>query len=181
MSLRRLTNPRVDPRPDILREADATVRAPNVRATIAHNPALAKAVGGLTGTVLREGSTLRRQKELVILRTGWNCQSEYEFGQHTLFGKEAGISDEEIVALTRPLTTHPWSHDDGALLQMADDLRTDFTITDGTWAELAAHWSNPEIFEFIFAVLCYMMVSGFLNATGVQRESGVPGWPGDRP
>jgi 4-carboxymuconolactone decarboxylase len=179
MSLRRLTAPRVEPRQDILGKTEATVRAPNVRATIAHNPALAKAVGGLTGAVLREGSTSRRQRELVILRAGWNCQSEYEFGQHTLFGKEAGISDEEVVALTRPLTAHPWSDDDRVLLQMADDLRVDFTITDETWAEMAARWSLPEIFEFMFAVLSYMMVSGFLNATGVQRESDVPGWPGD--
>jgi 4-carboxymuconolactone decarboxylase len=177
VSLRRPASPRVEPRPDILEKSKPITPAANVRATIAHNPRLAIAVGSLCNTVLAEGKTPRRQRELLILRTGWNCEAEYEFGQHTLFGREAGISDDEIAALTRPLTTHAWSDADLVLLRMADELRADFAVTDQTWQELAVRWSTPEIFEFIFAVLCYMMVSGFLNATGVEIDPGVPGWP----
>lgn len=177
MSLRRPARPRVEPRPDILERSKPITPAANVRATIAHNPPLARAVGALCNTVLSEGKTPRRQRELLILRTGWNCQAEYEFGQHTMFGREAGITDEEIAALTRPLKTHPWDEEDLVLLRMADELRADFTVTDQTWQELAARWSTPEVMEFVFAVLCYMMVSGFLNTMGVEIDPGVPGWP----
>ena len=67
----------------------------------------------------------------MILRTGWNCGAQYEFGQHTLFGREAGITEAEIVALTRPHDI-PVAQDDRLLLEMADELYTDFCVTDAT-------------------------------------------------
>ena len=113
----------------------------------------------------------------MILRTGWNCGAQYEFGQHTILGRAAGITEAEIVALTRPLTTFAWAQDDQLLLEMADELYTDFCVTDATWARLAARWSAKEILEFVMAVGCYFMVSGMLNTFGVQLDEGVPGWP----
>lgn len=177
MSTHRPTVPRIEPRPDILARSKPITQAANVRATIAHNPPLARAVGALCNTVLTGGTTSRRQRELLVLRTGWNCGSEYEFGQHTLFGRDAGISDDEIVALTRPLSSHGWNDEDLTLLRMADELRAGFSVTDETWRELADRWTTSEVLEFVFAVLCYMMVSGFLNTTGVELDQGVPGWP----
>ena len=61
-----------------------------------------------------------RERELVILRVGWNAQAKYEFGQHTVIGLEAGVTDEEIKAVTRPIPMGDWSADDAALLQMCD-------------------------------------------------------------
>jgi hypothetical protein len=60
---------------------------------------------------------------------------------------------------------------------MVDDLYTDDCVSDGTWAELTARWSTPEIMEFVMAALCYRVVSGFLNTCGVELDEGVPGWP----
>src|SRR5437660_11461704 len=37
-----------------------------------------------------------RLRELAILRTGWLCRAEYEWGQHAVLARRAGISDEEI-------------------------------------------------------------------------------------
>ena len=151
--------------------------AVNVRATMAHHPELARAFGGFTGFVLNEASTPRRQRELVILRMGWNCQAEYEFGQHTLYGLANGVTDDEIGAVTRPLSQHSWSNEDRILLQMTDDLHADDCVSDATWADLTAHWTTQEIAEFVMAALCYRAVSGFLNSFGVERDDGVPGWP----
>ena len=108
---------------------------------------------------------------------GWNCQSIYEFGQHTLFGLAHGITQEEISAVTRPISEHPWSDEERALLQMVDDLHADDCVSDATWAELTARWSTQEVMEFMMAALCYRVVSGFLNSCGVELDEGVPGWP----
>jgi len=130
--------------------------AVNVRATMAHHPGLARAFGKFTNVVLNETHTPSRQRELVILRMGWNCQARYEFGQHTLYGLANGVTTEEVSAVIRPLPEHHWSDEDRVLLQMTDDLYADDCVSDATWAEL---------------------VSGFLNTCGVELDEGVPGWP----
>lgn len=156
---------------------DMPHNAVNVRATMAHHPEMARAFGGFTNFVLNEATTPRRQRELVILRMGWNCQARYEFGQHTLYGLAHGVTDDEIVAVTRPLTEHPWSDDDRVLLQMTDDLYADDCITETTWGALTERWTVQEVMEFVMAALCYRVVSGFLNSAGVELDEGVPGWP----
>jgi 4-carboxymuconolactone decarboxylase len=176
MSMARPARPRVDPDPEALAEARGRPTA-NVTATIGLHPELHESFQTLGNAVLREASTPRRQRELVILRMGWNCGAQYEFGQHTLFGREAGITEAEIVALTRPLTTFPWAEDDRVLLEMADELYIDCCVTDPTWAKLAARWAPREILEFVMAAGFYFMVSGILNSFGVQLDEGVPGWP----
>jgi 4-carboxymuconolactone decarboxylase len=177
MSMRRPSQPRVDPVAELVPRIRQRTRAVNVQATMAHHRALSRGFGGLYAVILNECATPRRQRELVILRTGWNCQAEYEFGQHTLYGREAGVTDEEIFAVTRPLNMYPWSDEDVALLQMADDLFTDFCVSDDTWSRLTEYWSTSEILEFLSAVLGYFAVCGLLNSLGVQLDDGIPGWP----
>ena len=127
--------------------------------------------------MLNATETPRRQRELVILRMGWKCQAVYEFGQHTMYGMAHGVTEDEVSAVTRPLSEHDWSEQDRVLLQMTDDLYTDDCVSDATWAELASRWSTTEIMEFLMSALCYRAVSGFLNRCGVELDEGVPGWP----
>lgn len=181
MSLARPARPRVDPDPDVLVENRGQQTA-NVRATLGLHPEFYRgAFGALSRFISDETSTPHRQRELVILRTGWNCGSQYEFGQHTLFGRKAGLTDAEIVALTRPLTTFPWAEEDKLLLEMADELYIDCGVSDPTWVRLAARWSPKEILEFVVLIGSYFMVSAILNTFGVQLDDGVPGWPNISP
>jgi 4-carboxymuconolactone decarboxylase len=182
MALRRPVTARVQPLDDAIATAREAMQgmphnAVNVRATMAHHPGLARAFGGFANAVLNEAHTPRRQRELVILRMGWNCQARYEFGQHTLYGLAYGVTNDDVMAVVRPLSQHAWSDEDRALLQMTDDLYTDDCVSDTTWDELTARWSTPEIMEFIMTALCYRVVSGFLNSCGVELDDGVPGWP----
>lgn len=163
----------------IAREAMKTLphNAVNVRATMAHHPELSRTFNEFASAVLNATGTPRRQRELVILRMGWNCQAVYEFGQHTMYGLANGVTEDEVSAVTRPLSEHSWSDQDRVLLQMVDDLYSDDSVSDATWAELTSHWSTPEIMEFLMSALCYRAVSGFLNTCGVELDDGVPGWP----
>ena len=70
-------------------------------------PEFAASFQVLAGSTINMASTWRRQRGLVILRTGWNWGSQYLFGE-PLLGRDIGITEAEIVALTRPLTTFPW-------------------------------------------------------------------------
>lgn len=37
-----------------------------------------------------------RERELLILRTGWNCRSRYEWGQHVEIALRVGASDDDV-------------------------------------------------------------------------------------
>jgi alkylhydroperoxidase family enzyme len=181
MHQRRPSAPRVQPIPKVAERARERMTGPanavNVVATLATNRLVSKGVGSLSGALLFDGSRPPRLRELVILRMGWNCQAVYEFGQHTLFGRAAGVSAEEISFVTRPLSQHAWSDAEAVALQIADDLYTDDCVSDATWAEAERHFDHSGIIEIMASALCYRMVSGLLNSCGVQLDDGVPGWP----
>jgi alkylhydroperoxidase family enzyme len=186
MHMRRPSSPRLEPIPAVAarareRMAESPVNAVNVSATLAHNRVVSRAVGNCAGAILNEGTVAPRQRELAILRMGWNCQAVYEFGQHTLFGRSVGLRDDEIWFVTRPLSEGSWAPADRAVLQLVDDLYTDDCVSDATWAEASQHFAAAEVLEFIAAAGCYRMVSGLLNSSGVVLDEGVPGWPAPAP
>jgi 4-carboxymuconolactone decarboxylase len=150
----------------------------NIMGTLAHQPTLLKRFNVLGGAFLVHGLLPAREREIVILRVGWNCRSVYEFGQHTLLGRDAGLSDEEIAALaTTRAGGPPWSADDEALIALADEICTDDCAGDATFAALRRRWNDAELVELVALAGFYRMVSGFLNTLGVEPEPGLPGWP----
>lgn len=149
----------------------------NIFGVLAHHPKLLKRFNLLGGQLLNRGVVPLREKEIVILRVGWNAESVYEFGQHTVLGKDRGLSDAEIAALTRDPNDHPWSDGDRALIDLADDLAADDCVSDATWASLATRWDTDAMIELVMLAGFYRLVSGFLNSAGVELDDGIPGWP----
>jgi alkylhydroperoxidase family enzyme len=124
------------------------------------------------------GQTLpARDREMLILRIGWLCQAKYEFGQHTLVGKEAGLTDEEILRITKGPGDPGWDEFEAALLRAADELHQDDIISDITWNALSQRYDEKQMIDVIFTVGQYNLVSWTLNSLGVQLEEGVPGFP----
>lgn len=149
----------------------------NIFGVLGHHPKLLKRFNLLGGFLLNKGLVPERERELVILRVGWNARAVYEFGQHTVIGKRCGLGDDEIAALTRPVDDHDWSDGDADLIAMADELAADDCVSDATWARLAERWSDAELVELLVTAGFYRLVSGFLNSAGVQLDEGVPGFP----
>lgn len=151
----------------------------NIFAVLAHNPKLMKRFNLLGGLLINKGLLPPREREIVILRIGWNAQSEYEFGQHILIGREAGLTDDEIDALGSDtcLEDHPWADEDRDLVVMADELCADDCVSDLTFARLRQRWNEAELVELVICAGFYRMVSGFLNTMGVPLDDGVSGWP----
>jgi alkylhydroperoxidase family enzyme len=169
-------NPRV-----LMDEGDKTKTrdggALNIFRTMAHQPKLLKRFNGLGGAFLVHGLLPAREREIVILRVGWNCRSVYEFGQHTLIGRDAGLTDKEIASLATTRAEGPWSADDQALIALADDICADDCASEATFAALRRRWNDAELVELVALAGFYRMVSGFLNTFGVEPEDGLPGWP----
>ena len=174
--------PIVEPTSDQQEALDAITitpsgRAPaNVFTTLAHHPRLLKRFSQFGGTLLFRGLLPARERELVILRVGWNCASVYEFGQHTVLGRTAGLADDEIRELAGGDVSRFAPHE-RALIAMADELFAHDLVSEPTWAELRGRWSDAELVELLMLAGYYRLVSGFLNSAGVQLDPDVPGWP----
>jgi len=179
VAIRRPTKPRLTPSVDAVANASEISSPANVIATMAtHHERLYKHWLRFHAMVLLGFEAPRRDRELVILRMGWLCQSVYEFGQHTLYGRnEGGLTELEIYSLTRPLDTYAWSEAELTLLQMTDDLYANDAVSDDVWAELERQWPTQQVVEFVVTALAYRMTCGLLNTLGVELDEGTPGWP----
>jgi alkylhydroperoxidase family enzyme len=149
----------------------------NIFATLAHHPKLLKQFASFGGTLLYGGSLGARDRELLILRTGWNCGSPYEWGQHVLIGRQAGLSDEEIERIAAGPDADGWSPEDAGLLRAADELHAAARISDATWADLAGRYDEQGLIEICMVVGNYHLVAFTLNSLEVQPESWLPGMP----
>ena len=110
------------------------------------------------------------------MRIGWLCQAEYEWGQHVIFGREAGLTDEEIARIKAGPDADGWEPFDASLLRAADELHTDAFISDATWAALSERYTTQQLMDVVFTVGQYNMVSMALNSFGVQLDDGVAGF-----
>jgi alkylhydroperoxidase family enzyme len=149
----------------------------NIFATLAHHPRLLKRWSAFGGTLLVNGELPGRERELLILRTGWNCRAEYEWGQHVTIARAAGVTDDEIDRVSQPVDSAGWDDADATLLHAADELHRHARIGDETWSRLAKRWNAQQLIELCMLVGQYHLVAFTVNSLGVEREPGVPGLP----
>ena len=176
----RLTTPRIAPlADDQLDDEQCEQLAPfrpsgrvlNIFRTLAHAPKALKRFNVWGGYILGRGTSLPpRERELVILRTGWNCRSGYEWTQHVEIGIEVGVTREEIDRIKNGPDAPGWSPADAALLRAADELVADHFVSGATWAALDL--TDKQRMDVVFTVGQYTQVSMMLNSFGVQLDPG---------
>jgi alkylhydroperoxidase family enzyme len=144
--------------------------------TFARYPKLAAARTG-SGYVNRGSKLEPRYREMMILRTGWNCQSEYEWAQHVGSVGRAREHGLDPVRIAQGAAAPGWDPFEQTLLRAADELYRDSIVSDPTWNQLAARFDNTMITNVIISAANYRMVSMALNALGVALDPGDEGFP----
>ena len=181
----KLATPRLDPiQPEEWTDEIKKILQPNVEKgtvfnifkTLSHHPDLFRRWLVFGNHVLFKSTLPPRERELIILRIGWLCEAEYEWAQHVLIGKEAGLTAEEIDRIKAGPNARGWSEADKLLLQATDELRKDAFITDATWNGLCQHFDTKQLMDVVFAVGQYNLVSMALNTLGVQLDDGLEGF-----
>ena len=126
---------------------------------------------------IRQQSTLSmRIRELLIIRIGVLCRSEYEWAAHAPAGRRAGLSAADLERIVQgpggggdPV--------DEVLLRAVDELHRDAMVSDSTWRELAAVFDARQLLDILVTTGGYRMVSMALNTFGVQLEPGAERFP----
>jgi len=149
----------------------------NIMATLANYSKLYNRWRVFGNHVLFKSSLPPRDREILILRIGWLCQAEYEWGQHVIIGKRAGLTEEEIIQIIEGPNTEGWDVFDATLLRAVDELYIDSFISDATWQNLATKYNEHQLIDLVFTVGQYNLVSMVLNTLGVQLEEDIDGFP----
>ena len=149
----------------------------NIFATLARHKDLFKAWLPFGGFLLGAGVLGARERELLILRTGYNCGSDYEWGQHVRIAQAIGIDDAEIARVAQGPDADGFSDSDSALLRAADELHAHSKIAAATWATLSAHYDDRALIEITIVVGHYHLVAFALNSLEVELDPGLTGLP----
>jgi 4-carboxymuconolactone decarboxylase len=160
---------------NMMRRPDGTDM--NIFATLAHHPKLLKRWAAFGGTLLFGGTLPARDRELLILRTAWLCEAEYEWGQHVGIAQGVGVTEDEIERVYKDPGSEAWSKTDRALLAAVDELHEGSRISDRTWQMLAAAYDKQQLIEICMVIGQYHMVAFTLNSLGVETEPGVAEFP----
>jgi len=180
-----LTQPRITPIPEV--EWDDETRALlnplrrdgrvyNIFATLARHPQLLKRWLVFAGHILGKSSLPDREREIVILRMGWLCRAEYEFGHHITIGKQAGLSDVDINRIKEGPDAEGLDPFEALLIRAVDELNSNTLIADSTWDAISHRYSTEQLLDLLFTAGQYKMVSMVLNSAGVQLEEGFDGF-----
>jgi 4-carboxymuconolactone decarboxylase len=182
----RLRKPRIEPvkketwtaeQRTLLEPMEKAGRLYNVFSTMGNHVPLATAWMTFATHVLRRNSLPPRDREILILRIGWLCQSEYEWAQHVRIGKTEGLTDDDIRRISAGPDGPALGDHDRLLLKAVDELHADAFISDTTWNTLAKSYDTRQMMDLVFTVGQYNLVSMALNSFGVQLDEGLEGFP----
>lgn len=143
------------------------------RAFVRHPRALAAFRVWATYVMIDKNPLPEREREIMALRTAWQIKAGYVWSRHISYAHKAGLTDEEIEALKRPIADGGWSSSDTALIAAADALVANFFIPDEIWEQLSAHFDDQQCMDAIFVVGHFCMLGMFLNTAGVPIDNDV--------
>ncbi len=161
---------------DLLNRFGQNGRIDNIFRTLAHHPKLLKRWTVFANHILFKSTLPPRDREILILRIGWLCQAEYEWAQHVVIGKRAGLTEAEIDRIAEGPDAAGWDPFDAALIRATDELHRDARISDATWAALGERYSTQQLMDVVFTVGNYNLVSMALKTMGVELDEGLVGF-----
>lgn len=150
----------------------------NIFRILLRHPRLARAFHDLLHMLLWEGRLDSRLRELVIMRLGWICGSEYEWTQHWRVAQSLGISESDLLAVRDESPGGELGPLESALLAAADELTREGEVSAGTWTTCAELLGDDQsMLELLTVIATWRMVASILLSLEVPLESGVDTWP----
>jgi 4-carboxymuconolactone decarboxylase len=138
---------------------------------LAHNPELLATWMPLCDFFMNSTQIEAYDREVIILRTGKHCGSDYEWAKHIVKTEAVGLSDADVEAI-KDLDGRPG---DGSwldtLLTMADELHTTATITDDTLARLRTRYDDGQVLAALMMAGEYHMLAYAINGAGIVLEA----------
>ena len=144
----------------------------NIHCVIARHPELMKAYAPLREHVVRTSSLEAEHRELLVLRVAHLTACDYEWRQHVVRGREAGLDDERIARVREGGEIRGWSREESLLLRAVDDMLDGAVIAPQALEAMDGVFSDKQILDIVFTVGVYLMMSTLLKTAHVPLEAG---------
>jgi 4-carboxymuconolactone decarboxylase len=154
---------------DLLALASAPERGtPGTIEVLAHRPPMLSSFLTWARILAREGVLSRHDHEILALRASINCRSPFEWGEHLIFARMSGLTDDDIDRIAAGPDAPGWQPHEAALMRCADQLHHGCQIDDATWAVLASRYDEAQLVEIVYVVGQYTMLSMVANGLRVD-------------
>ena len=137
------------------------------------HPSLAKAFLTFNNHVATASTVSKRVREIVILRISWLRRSEYEYIQHLILGRRAGLDEDDLERIRAGPDAPGLDCIEADLVRAVDQLHSNARIDDATWKRLSSSFSTEQLMDIVFAVGCYDVLAMVFKTFNVQLEPGV--------
>ncbi len=143
---------------------------------------LAGAINKLIFTLLFEGKLSHRERELIILRVGWQRKSDYEWTQHYTIAKNFGVDEGSIVALRDWENSDKFSEKERILLLATDEVLDLGFITEATFNSLKSFYRDSDnedgiMIEIVSVIGVWQLVATILLSLDIKLEEDIVSWP----
>lgn len=145
----------------------------NLYRALAYAPRLLEAWIDFAWALREHCDTPRRLRELVILRTAQRSLSQYEWNQHRLMAKEAGVDEYQVAELAMWRTSPAFTDAERAALALTDAL-IDGHVPDEVNATIDEHFGPQARVELTLTAAFYCAVPRLLDALRVPVEGSTP-------
>ena len=149
-------------------------RVPGFYGVMAHHPAALKNFLPLYASVMNEGTLDRRYKELAYLKTSHLNGCEYCMRAHTPGAKRAGLTTEQIEALTFYERSPLFDDKDKAVLLYAERMTraAGAGLRDMAVGELKRHFTEDQIVELALVTCMANFTNRFNNGLRIEPDLG---------
>ncbi len=142
----------------------------NLYRMLTHAQTIAPGFLAMGRAILTNSDLEPRLRELVILRVGALSDASYEIFQHRRVAASVGVSNEKIEAALKRGSDDALDELEKLLMRFTDSVVHDVKAPDALFNVVAAQLSLRTLSELLLTIGFYMLVSRFLENTGVDIE-----------
>jgi alkylhydroperoxidase family enzyme len=139
--------------------------------TFVRNPPADRVRGAINTQVNSRSSLTPRHREMLLMRIGVLCRSEYEYAAHARVGRGVGVTEADVARILAGPDSPGGDALDTAMLRATDEIFEDDVISAATWKTLAGALDTRQLFDVMIAVGGYRSTSMLINSAGVQLDA----------
>lgn len=156
-----------------VRERLQRIGSLNVTRMMSHAEGPMMAYSKLGTTLLLRGKLDPVLREIVILRIGQLCGSDYEWHQHVSVARAVGM-DEATLQAVAGQNFAALTPAQQAAVAVAEEIKRDNGASTATFDRARQFFSPEELVELCLVAGYYIMTAGFLLSFGIEIEDTAP-------
>ena len=146
----------------------------NIWKTAAHVPSTLFHLIKMGNALLSRTRLDPKLREIAILRTAAILDCEYQKRAHSIFGKEVGVTDEQLNSIKQWVNSNAFNGVEQAVLRFTDEVAKDARVKDDAFSALAKHLDEGMMVELTQTVGFYGMLARMLLTFEVDLDDEAP-------